>query len=286
MYRRLIAYIRIRSISTIYAKQGAVMAKDKSTEIAISLPRFDGPFDLLISLIRRNEWSINELPVREITSQFLAYIKAARDLDFELAGEFVETASWLVLLKSRSMLPTEETEGPTPREELRRAVLDHATLAAQTEFLRGRFEKNLHPGRARTPAGRSDSVLSACAEDAPTVQDVLDAALRAMEAARAAAAFRSADDQGVTVEDQIRWIGAQLASVPVHSPVLTGAWFDGQNSADARAALLLALLELARKGLVLLYQPGDFAVIRVKSLQGIPEDLQIDSSAFAVPVMC
>jgi segregation and condensation protein A len=256
------------------------MAENDSTQLGISLPRFDGPLDLLISLIRRNQWPIDALPVGQITAQFLAYIKAARELDSELAGEFVETASWLVLLKSRSLLPAEENNRPTPREELRRAVLDHAVLASKTEFLRGRFEKNLHPGSAGAPAARSDSVLSAYAEDAPTVQDVLDAAFRAMETARAAAAFPSANDQGVTVEEQIRWIGAQLASVPVNSAVPTGEWFDGQSSADARAALLLALLELARKELVLLYQPEEFAVIRVKPLQEIPDDLPVDSQAF------
>jgi segregation and condensation protein A len=262
------------------------MAQDKTTELAISLPRFDGPIDLLISLIRRNEWSIDDLPVREITSQFLAYIKAARDLDSELAGEFVETASWLVLLKSRSMLPVEQIEGPTPREELRRAVLDHATLTAKTEFLRGRFERNLHPGSAGAPAGRRDSVLPPSSEEAPTIQDVLDAAFRAMEAARTASSFQNTDDQHVTVEEQIRWISNKLASVPVNSAVLTGDWFEAQATTGARAALLLALLELAHKGLVLLYQSGDFAVIRIKTLQQIPEDLQIESFEFAVAGIC
>jgi hypothetical protein len=101
------------------------MAEESSSRLTISLPRYDGPFDVLISLIRRNEWSIDDLPVLEITRQFLAHIKAAEDMDAELGGEFVETASWLVLLKSRSMLPSEANEplptgraapgGPRPR---------------------------------------------------------------------------------------------------------------------------------------------------------------------------
>ena len=82
------------------------MNKESTTRIAISLPRFDGPFDLLIALIRRNEYEIDALPVVEITSQFLAYVKDARQIDAELGGEFVEVASWLVLLKSRSLLGT------------------------------------------------------------------------------------------------------------------------------------------------------------------------------------
>ena len=84
------------------------MAEENSAQLGISLPRYDGPFDLLLSLIRRNEYSIDALPVLEITSQFLAYVRTARDLDAELGGEFVEVASWLVLLKSRSLLPAGE----------------------------------------------------------------------------------------------------------------------------------------------------------------------------------
>jgi len=78
---------------------------------------------VLISLIRRNEWSIDELPVVEITRQFLAYIKTAGKIDPELGAEFIETASWLVLLKSRSMLPVDDADAPLPQEELRRQSL-------------------------------------------------------------------------------------------------------------------------------------------------------------------
>ena len=129
------------------------MAEEKSTHLTIALPRFDGPFDLLLALIRRNQWSIDDLPVVAITGQFLAYIRDAGDLDPELAGEFVETASWLVLLKSRSLLPPEDAQAPAPQEELRRAVLDHATLTAATTFLRERYEGSAASGRSRGSRG-------------------------------------------------------------------------------------------------------------------------------------
>src|SRR5271168_2119514 len=156
---------RLRKSETTDRRKGAMMAEERSTHLTIALPRFDGPFDLLLALIRRNQWSIDDLPVVEITGQFLAYIKQARDLDPELAGEFVETASWLVLLKSRSLLPTEDAQGPTPREELRRAVLDHATLAATTEFLRERYEGHRHPAGPGIGRGRQSQVLPPGPED-------------------------------------------------------------------------------------------------------------------------
>jgi segregation and condensation protein A len=252
------------------------MAEENSTQLAISLPRYDGPFDLLLALIRRNEYPIDALPVLEITSQFLAYVRAARDLDCELGGEFVEVASWLVLLKSRSLLPAGNDEGPAPREELRRAVLDHATLRAATELLRERGGRS-RPGSAGAPAARGEVVLEMAGDEAPTVEDVLEAARRAMEAARAARSFEDTEGENFTVEDLVRWISARLASVPACTAVSSEDWFRGQPGDGARAALFLALLELARKGILLVHQDEDFAAIRVKALREIPQSLELES---------
>ena len=258
------------------------MAEEKATRLTITVPRFDGPFDVLISLIRRNEWSIDELPVVEITRQFLAYIKTAGKIDPELGAEFIETASWLVLLKSRSMLPVDDADAPLPQEELRRAVLDHATLTATTELLRDRYDRNLHPGSAGSPAGRSDTVLPRSAEDGPTVDDVLQATLQAVASARAAASFNLVDVHATTVEQQLQWISERLAPFPINTVVSTSDWFRDQPDDAARIALLLALLELARQGFLLLHQAGEFTSIRIKAPRELPEDVQIEEHSLAL----
>jgi segregation and condensation protein A len=252
------------------------MAEENSAQLGISLPRYDGPFDLLLALIRRHEYPIDALPVLEITSQFLAYVRTARDLDAELGGEFVEVASWLVLLKSRSLLPAGDDQRPKPHEELRRAVLDHETLRAATEFLRDRGGR-ARPGSAGAPAGHGEAVLELAGDEAPTVQDVLEAAGRALEAARAARSFEETEGDNVTVEELVRWIGVRLASIPARSAVSTEEWFQVQPSDRARAALFLALLELARKGVLLLHQEEDFAPIRTKFIHEISEYSDIES---------
>ena len=257
-----------------------MISPEESATLSISLPHFDGPFDLLISLIRRNEWSIDDLPVREITAQFLAYVKKASELDEELGGEFVETASWLVLLKSRSILPADSLGGLAPREELRRAVLDHATLAAKKEFLLSRYDGNLHPASAGASLGRQNTEVFSPEVENFTVQDVLEAAQRALEAARAASSLGNVGAEGVTVQDRIHWIGERLAALAPGTAVSTSAWFAAQSSLEARACLLLALLELACKGYVILYQPCPFGALRVKSLRKIPRNLQSDAEAF------
>jgi len=255
------------------------MAEENSAQLGISLPRYDGPFDLLLALIRRHEYPIDALPVLEITSQFLTYVRATRDLDAELGGEFVEVASWLVLLKSRSLLPAGNDGGPTPREELRRAVLDHETLRAATEFLRDRGGRG-RPGSAGAPAGRGEAVPELADDEAPTVQDVLEAAGRALEAARAARSLDQTESDNVTVEDLVRWIAARLASSPASAAVSTEGWFRAQPSDGARASLFLALLELARKGILLLHQEEDFAPIHTKSIHEMPEYPNIEPLLF------
>ena len=256
------------------------MAEESSGRLTISLACYDGPFDVLISLIRRNEWSIDDLPVLEITRQFLAHIKAAEDMDAELGGEFVETASWLVLLKSRSMLPS-DANAPLPQEELRRAVLDHATLRAATDLLRGGYDRNVYPGRdGALPAGRKDRILPVSLDDAPTVVDVLAKAREAVAVARAASSFSHQDTQGPTVEQQFTWIRVKLAEVPINTAVNTAQWFAEQTGDGARAALLLALLELTRRGFVLLNQTHEAAPIRIKALCEVPEDMQVEEQAF------
>jgi segregation and condensation protein A len=249
---------------------------ESSSHITVSLPRYSGPLDVIIAMIRRNEWSIDDLPVLEITRQFLAHIRASNDVDSELGGEFVETASWLVLLKSRSLLPRDGDKTTLPQQELRRAVLDHVSLQAATELLRGRYDRDARPASEGAPVGRRDTVLPRSADDLPTVDDVLAAAREALASARAAASFGSLDQDSATVEQKIRWISAKLAEVPFRTALSTGDWFAGQPSAEARVALFLALLELARKGFLLLHQPREGAAILIQALCAVPEVMQLE----------
>jgi hypothetical protein len=106
--------------------------------------------------------------------------------------------------------------------------------------------------------------------EAPTVEDVLEAARRAVETAHAAASLQNVED--ATVEEQIRWVRQQLAALSGNVAVSTFGWFAKQPSPGARAALLLALLELARKGFLLLHQAGEFTPLLAKPLRNLPEE--------------
>lgn len=248
----------------------------EGSQLAISLPCYDGPFDLLLALIRRNKYSIDALPVPEITRQFLAWVRAAQTLDFGLGGEFVEVASWLVLLHSRSLLPRGKDSDAGAHEELRHAVLDHHALCAATEFLHSRVATSRHVNAAG-PVHRNEIEPEQTVSLGPTVQNLLEVARQALEAARAARSFEEAETNSATVEEMVSWVRRTLAALPHGTTYSAKEWFLAQPRAGDRATLLLALLEMARNGVLLLHQEGDFSEIGVKWIEGVWDFTEIGS---------
>lgn len=105
-------------------RQGRIVL-EKSDDIRIKISQFEGPLDLLLHLININEVDIYDIPISEITSQYVAYLKQLKALDLEIAGEFIVMASTLMRIKSDWLLPSqeidveeEENEFVDPRKEL------------------------------------------------------------------------------------------------------------------------------------------------------------------------
>ena len=89
----------------------------------VQLEFFEGPLDLLLHLIKKNEVSITDIPIATITEQYLATLELMQSLNLDLAGEFLVMAATLIHIKSRMLLPAgddepDEDEGPDPRDEL------------------------------------------------------------------------------------------------------------------------------------------------------------------------
>ncbi len=95
----------------------------------VKIAVYDGPLDLLLDLIRKNEMDIYNIQVSEITSQYLAYLARIKQLDLEIAGEFIVMAATLLYIKSKMLLPQDNTdeddEGGDPRAELVRKLLEY-----------------------------------------------------------------------------------------------------------------------------------------------------------------
>ena len=109
--------------------------------ISYKLEQFEGPLDLLLTLIQKNKIEITDIPISLICEQYLAYIAEAQKMDMELAGEFIEMASRLMLIKSRMMLPRAEKDSEDPREDLVLTVARYARAKALAEKLRERYKK-------------------------------------------------------------------------------------------------------------------------------------------------
>ncbi len=239
---------------------------------------YDGPLDLLLALVRQNRYPLDALPIAAITRQYDAYLREAKQADVELGGEFIETASWLVLLKSRSMLPHAATE-EAPAEELERVLLDHETLHAAAALLGTRQEEaGVGPGKGmvsgavagnqdRAPLAGQAEPLAAVPAAAPTVHDALLAARRALAVAKAYAQGSNAVlPERYPVEDILAALEHRLATLEPGRGVSTEPWFEDLAPPEAQVALFLALLELARLKKILLGQHRSFGAVLLKRL--------------------
>jgi segregation and condensation protein A len=110
----------------------------------IKIPVFEGPFDLLLHLIKENKIDIYDIPIALITSQYLQYIEMMKELNLEIAGEFLVMAATLIHIKSRMLLPPDEeipSEGQEdPRRELVQRLLEYQTFKEAALSLRKREE--------------------------------------------------------------------------------------------------------------------------------------------------
>ncbi len=108
--------------------------------ITVQLPKFEGPLGLLLYLIRKEEMDIMDIKIHEITKQYLDYIKLMKELDLEVAGEFVAMASTLIQIKSRMLLPQydengEVVENEDPRKELVQKLLEYQKYQEAAKLL-------------------------------------------------------------------------------------------------------------------------------------------------------
>ena len=108
----------------------------------IKIDAFEGPFDLLFQLIEKNKYDINDIPISAIADQYLDYVAAMREMDLDVASEFLVMASTLLHIKSRLMLPAAraaaEEDGLDPREELVNSILEYKKYKDFSASLRER----------------------------------------------------------------------------------------------------------------------------------------------------
>jgi segregation and condensation protein A len=109
-------------------------------EYKIKLDAFEGPLDLLLYLIKKNEIDIYDIPIAEITRQYLEYLELMRVLDLEIAGDFLVMSATLIYIKSKMLLPQDELEEEVldedPREELAKKLAEYKKFKEAAQILR------------------------------------------------------------------------------------------------------------------------------------------------------
>jgi segregation and condensation protein A len=121
----------------------SVMTIDRAEPHKFKLEAFEGPLDLLLHLVRVNEIDIVDIPIAQITDQFLAYLDMMREIDIDVGGEFMVMAATLIYIKSRMLLPQHDEEADELRDELVERLLEHEQYRAAAAALADREENEL-----------------------------------------------------------------------------------------------------------------------------------------------
>ncbi len=229
----------------------------------IRLDKYEGPLDLLLDLIRKQQIDIKDIPIATITAQYLEYMEQAREMDIDLGAEFVYMAATLIHIKSRMLLPRDpalETAGDSqddPRQELVERLLEHERFKNAAEMLQQKrlIEENVwsNPQIKAFAADGEDPGL------AVSLFDLVKAFSEMLERTKHRPIYEVQQDD-VTVSDMIRYLKGQFAEAG-DKPVFILRIFELQRTRRAMIALFLAVLELIRMQAVVVTQKGLFSEI-------------------------
>ncbi len=226
----------------------------------VRLPLFEGPLDLLLHLIRENEVDIYDIPIAEITRQYLDYLELMRELNLEVAGEFLVMAATLIQIKTRMLLPVDEDIPPEEREdpriELVEKLLEYQTFKEASLQL-GERARRWRDFLWREPAIPEEDGQEAepCLFDI-NIYDLLGAFKKVLE--RAPAEVLEITREALTVKDRMNLIMEKLAG---RKAVRFEDIFSPDDDRAVLVVTFLGLLELLRLGLLSCYQEGRFGQI-------------------------
>jgi segregation and condensation protein A len=228
----------------------------------VRLEMFEGPLDLLLHLIHKNELDIANIPIALITEQYLEYLKLMRVLNLDIAGEYLLMASTLLYIKSKMLLPIsseeKEEEGEDPRAELVRRLLEYQ------KYKEAALELEKRPMLDRDVFIRSTSVEIEDAEEEGRVEvslfELIEAFRRILERVKAEEFHEVLLDR-LSVEEKVQEILSLLQkekrSMAFH------LLFPEQASRRVIIITFLAILELVKVKLVRIFQLAPFETIRI-----------------------
>jgi segregation and condensation protein A len=233
--------------------------------LPVHLASFEGPIDLLLHLIKKNEVSIYDIPIALITAQYLDTLRLMQELDLDIAGDFIVMAATLIHIKSKMLLPRPETaagvegEEEDPRDALVRRLLEHQKFKQAAELLHER--EQWRSAQWQRPDERVAHIAGDDYE--PELEVDLFSLLNAFQAIVERARHRPKvvlPPEQIPVEVRIEQLLMRLSETEACG---FEDLFADVNDRPGLIVTFLALLEMIRLKLVRVFQAGSFGPIRV-----------------------
>lgn len=227
----------------------------------VSLNAFDGPLDLLLALVRRHEVDIHDIPIARIADQFLEHLRVLQMLDVEGAGDFVVLAATLMEIKSRSLLPVEvladAADEPDPRRELVKQLLEYRKFKDAATALE--TQAGVHAVKLARTAASDDFPTGEPILRPVELWDLVSAFARLMRETQAlqSRTIHIDDTPQEVYERQIVAVVQERGQVPFRD-LFTPPYFKAKL-----IGLFLAILELIKRGEIVLEQPEPFGEITI-----------------------
>jgi len=220
-----------------------------SSPLNVRLDQYEGPLDLLLDLIRKQQIDIRNIPIATITAQYLGYLEQAREMDLDIGAEFVFMAATLIHIKSRMLLPTDpelrkdEDTGDDPREELVQRLLEHERFKNAAEMLQQKrmIEENVwsNPQIGQFVSDDDDPGL------AVSLFDLIKAFGEVLDRVKNRPTYEVVEEE-VSVSDMIGHVRSLLALARKDKPLFIMQVMEKQRSRRAMICLFLAVLELVK----------------------------------------
>ncbi len=239
----------------------------------VKLDNFEGPLDLLLHLIRKHEVDIYDIPIVLITRQYLDYLDLMKELDLDIAGEFLVMAATLIHIKARTLVPRlepeveEEGDAEDPRDALVRRLIEHQKYKAAAELLHEK--ETVRSAQWGLPDERLSDLAGEPFERELEVDlfGLLQAFQSVLKRARERPGVPLPREE-ISIEARTRELVAKLAKVDSCG---FEDLFDDDRSRGELITTFLAVLEMIRLKLIRVYQPDNFGPIRVHR-RDRPED--------------
>lgn len=245
--------------------------------LQVFLEAFEGPLDLLLYLIRRQNIDILDIPIAEITRQYVQYIELMKELQLELAGEYLLMAAMLAEIKSRMLLPrpqAEEEEEDDPRAELVRRLQEYERYKRAAEDLNAlpRLERDVHAVEVEAPERRVVTKLPDV-----TMKELL-VALQQVLARAEMFSHLHLTREPLSVRQRMSEILTRIRGARFTD---FGELFDAREGRMGVAVTFIAILELLRESLIEVVQSEPFAPLHVRGASSVR--LVADEAAPAAP---